>query len=67
VWRRREGGRANDDHDAYRMRILEGSRLIGGGVARSLEDFAAVLAVRDAHEVIEALGRQIDPTGPKVG
>jgi hypothetical protein len=26
-----------------------------------------VLAVRDAHEVIEALGHQIDPTGPKVG
>jgi hypothetical protein len=58
---------SNALESGYRMRIPEGARLIGGGIARSLEDFAAVLAVRDAHEVIEALGHQIDPTGPKVG
>jgi hypothetical protein len=50
-----------------RFRVPKGSRLVGGGTAPGLEDFAAVLAVTDARKVLGALGRQVDPTGPGRG
>jgi hypothetical protein len=43
-----------------RLRLPEGSRLVGGGTSPVLGDFAAVLAVADVEEVLEALRSQLD-------
>jgi len=49
------------------LHVPPDARVVGGGRAASIADFEAVLAVGDAHAVLLSLGRQVDPTGPKVG
>lgn len=61
-------GRENNcgERGGYRrLRLPEGARLVGGGNSPVLGDFAAVLAVSDAEDVLGALRSQLD--SPDVG
>ena len=62
-------GRENNCFEAGydRLEVPPGARLVGGGTARIVDDFAAVLAVDDAEAALDDLAAQLDPTGPEAG